>query len=103
MSSRLGRPSFGQRPALLDDKIWRAWGILTQARVMGTEEIMQLLSHLRLGVNLGRMDLVDIRTLNELFLITQPAHLQRLTGCAMDQATRREARARLIRQRLGAH
>ncbi len=91
-----------QRPALLDDKIWRAWGVLTQARVMGTEEVMQLLSHLRLGVNLGRLDAVDIRTINELFLMTQPAHLQRLTTSTMDQATRREARARLIRQRLGA-
>ena len=42
-----------------------------------------------LGVNLGRLDNMDIRTINELFLLTQPAHLQRLTGCEMDPATRR--------------
>ncbi len=90
-----------QRESLLDDKIWRAWAVLTNARVIGTEEVLSLLSHLRLGVNMGRIDTVDIRTLNELFLLTQPAHLQRLTGCEMDPATRRLARAKLIRQRLG--
>ncbi len=90
-----------QAASQLDDKIWRAWAILTHARVLGTDEVLQYLSHLRLGVNLGRIDTVDIPKINELFLITQPAHLQRLTGCEMDQATRREARAALIRQRLG--
>lgn len=90
-----------QREAQLDDKVWRAWALLTNARVMGTEEVLQLLSHLRLGVNLGRIETVDIRTINGLFLLTQPAHLQKLTGTEMDAATRRIARAKLIRQRLG--
>ena len=89
-----------QRRAQLDDKIWRAWGTLTHARVAGTEEVLATLSHLRLGLNLGRIDTVDISTINELFLLTQPAHLQKLTKCQMDQVTRREARANLIRQRL---
>lgn len=90
-----------QREAQLDDKIWRAWALLTHARTIGTEEVLQLLSHLRMGVNMGRINTVDLRTLNELFLITQPAHLQRLTGCPMEPNTRRVARAKLIRQRLG--
>mgnify|MGYP000139974325 CR=1 FL=1 len=89
-----------QRSSQLDDKIWRAWGLLTHARTMSTEEVLQLLSHLRLGVNLGRIDTVDIPTINDLFLSTQPAHLQKLTGSEMDQAARREARAKLIRRKL---
>ncbi|MEM8782620.1 MAG: protein arginine kinase [Planctomycetota bacterium] len=91
-----------QRTAQLDDRIFRAWGTLTHARVLGTDEVLQLLSHVRLGVNLGRLDSVDIRTVNELFLLTQPAHLQKLTDEAMNPAARRVARARMIRQRLGA-
>lgn len=90
-----------QREAQLDDKVWRAWAVLSHARVLRTEETLELLSYLRLGVNLGRIDKVDIRTINELFLLTQPAHLQRLSGCEMDAPTRRVARAKLIRQRLG--
>lgn len=89
------------RPAQLDDRIWRAWGILSHARVLGTEEVLSLLSHLRLGINLGRINKVDVRTINELFLLSQPAHLQRLTGHEMDQAGRRQARATLVRQKLG--
>lgn len=89
-----------QRPSQLDDKIWRAWALLTNARVMGTEEVLSLLSHLRLGVNLGRITKVDTPTINELLLLTQPAHLQKLIGREMDASVRREARANLIRQRL---
>lgn len=89
-----------QRPAALDDKIWRAWAVLSHARMIGSEEVLALLSHLRLGVNLGRIHNVDIRSLNELFLLTQPAHLQKLAGREMDAAERREARATLLRQRL---
>ncbi len=90
-----------QRTSQLDDKIWRAWGLLTHARFVGAEEVLALLSHLRLGVNLGRINLVDIRTINELFLLTQPGHLQKIAGGPMDSPARREARANLIRRRLG--
>ena len=91
-----------QRGAAIDDKVWRAWGLLTHARQIKTEEVLQLLSHLRLGVNLGRIDTVDIRTLNELFLLTQPAHLQKILGETLKPAERRAARAKMIRQKLGA-
>ena len=91
-----------QRPAQLDDKIWRAWALLNNARIMGSEEVLSLLSHLRLGINLGRITTVDIRTVNELFLLTQPAHLQILSGEKLDATSRRIARADLIRKRLNA-
>lgn len=91
-----------QRPAQLDDKIYRAWGVLTHARHISSEEVLQQLSLLRLGVHLGRLNLVDISTLNELFLLTQPAHLQRLASAEMDTNTRREERAKLVRMRLSA-
>jgi protein arginine kinase len=89
-----------QRPAQLDDKVFRAWAVLANARVISAEETLALLSHVRMGVNLARFDLVDTRSLNELFLLTQPAHLQKLTGREMDGAERREARATLIRKKL---
>jgi len=91
-----------QRRTQLDDRVWRAWALLANARLINTDEALSLLSHVRLGVSLGRIDMVDIRSVNELFLLTQPAHLQKLTGCAMDPAARRQARAELVRQRLAA-
>jgi protein arginine kinase len=71
---------------------------------MASDETLFLLSHLRMGVNLGRIKdkAIDIRTINELFLLTQPAHLQKLQGRKLDGDVRRAARAEYIRHRLGA-
>ena len=68
---------------------------------MATDETLFLLSHLRMGINLGRIKDIDIRTINELFLLTQPAHLQKLQGRKLEGDVRRAARAEFIRQRLG--
>jgi protein arginine kinase len=64
---------------------------------------MFLLSHLRMGINLGRIKDIDIATINELFLLTQPAHLQKLQGKKLEGDLRRAARADFIRQRLNGN
>ena len=84
----------------LDDKVCRALGVLRTARLIASEETLQLLSHLRMGVNLGRIKELDIRTINELFLLTQSAHLQKIQGRRLEGDVRRAARADFIRQRL---
>lgn len=84
----------------LDDKIHRAIGKLQTARLMSSNEAMQCLSHLRMGVNVGRISSVDLQTVNELFLQTQPAHLQKLQGERLNGEQRSVARAALIRARL---
>ncbi|HEY2587848.1 MAG TPA: protein arginine kinase [Tepidisphaeraceae bacterium] len=89
------------RTVALDDKVSRALGLLRNARLMASEETLLLLSHLRMGVNLGRVKDIDIRTINELFLLTQPAHLQKLQGRKLEGDVRRAVRADYIRQRLG--
>jgi len=91
-----------QREKQLDDKVHRAWAILNHARLLSTNEALQLLSHLRLGIHTGRLEHTDIRTVSELLLLCQPAHLQKVTGQEMTPAARRIARANLMRQRLGA-
>jgi len=89
------------QPYQLDDKIWRACGILANARTIGTEETLFLLSHLRLGVQMKRFKLTDLKTINELFLLTQRAHLQKINGGPLEPARRSIARAELLRERLG--
>jgi protein arginine kinase len=89
-----------ERQAALDDKIWRAVGVLKHARLMSSDEAMECLSHLRLGVHSGRLTNVDVQTVNELFLQTQPAHLQKLQGERLNGEQRSVARAALIRTRL---
>src|SRR5207237_8164653 len=87
------RMLLNDRTVALDDKVCRALGILRSARLLASEEVLFLLSHLRMGINLGRIKNIDIRTINELFLLTQPAHLQKLQGKRLAGDMRRAARA----------
>jgi protein arginine kinase len=90
----------------LQDRVSRAFGTLCSATMMTSEETMDLLSSVRLGVNLNLLDDINIRTVNELFIHTQPAHLQKLMGSLLDGEERNAARARYLRTRLreaGAH
>ncbi|MFH2056931.1 MAG: protein arginine kinase [bacterium] len=84
------------------DKVWRAYGILRHARVLTSEETMNLFSALRLGNALGLFDRVPLRLINELMFLTQPAHLQKYVGETLGAAERDVARASLVRERLGA-
>jgi protein arginine kinase len=86
----------------LEDSVWRSFGTLTSARFITTEETMERLSALRLGVNLGILTDIPMRSINELFISTQPGHLQKLEGRALDATERDLARATLIRRKLAA-
>jgi hypothetical protein len=89
-----------ERREVLHDKVRRAYGTLQSATMMTSEETMDLLSSIRLGVNLGLLDELTIPQVNELFLHTQPAHLQKLMGASLDGEERNSARARYLRTRL---
>jgi protein arginine kinase len=85
---------------LLEDKVRRAFGTLCNATMMTSEETMDLLSSVRLGINLGLLGEVTITRVNELFIQTQPAHLQKLMGTPLDGEDRNAARARFLRSKL---
>lgn len=84
----------------LHDRVSRAFGTLRSATMMTSEETMDLLSSVRLGINLGLLEDISIPTINELFIHTQPAHLQKLMGAPLDGEERNSARARYLRSRL---
>ena len=96
------RALLNERTAALDDKVFRALGILRSARMLSSEEVLFLLSHLRMGVNLGRVKGVDINRVNELFLLTQQAHLQKVLSKKLEGDERKIARATFVRTKLGA-
>jgi len=84
----------------LEDRVWRARSILGQARLISSEETIGLLSILRMGVDLGILGAIPRRTLNSIFIQSQPAHLQKLAGSELTPEKRDALRARLIRERL---
>ena len=98
---RLARQALlDEKPRAVDDRIYRSYGILQNARTISSEETMLHLSHLRLGVHIGRITDVSVRKLNELFLLTQPAHLQKLNGSRLNGEERSAVRADMIRRKL---
>lgn len=90
-----------KRRRLLEDKVFRAIGVLRSARLLTPEEALTLLSDVRLGVVTGLIVDVSEQAVNQLILLTQPSHLQRVLGREMDQGERREARADMVREALG--
>jgi len=84
----------------IEDKVWRSYGILKHARVLNSGEVMNLLSALRLGVSLKLIDKISLGQINELLIITQPAHLQKYYDREMDTNERDMVRAELVRERL---
>jgi len=84
----------------LHDQVSRAYGILRNAQTITSEETMHLLSSVRMGINLGLIDDLEIPVVNELFILTQPAHLQKIRHQRLESAERNVLRASYLRQRL---
>ncbi len=89
-----------KRRGEIEDQVWRAMGTLRHAKLMTTEEAMQLLSLVRMGVVTGIVPGLSLAEVNSLLLAIQPMHLQRVVGKELDQDKRRIARADVLRERL---
>lgn len=84
----------------LHDDVSRALGILCTAKKISSEETMHYLSKVRMGVNLGLIENVPMKKINELFIQTQPAHLQKLHGRLLASSDRNVQRACFLQSHL---
>lgn len=85
---------------MIEDKIWRAYGILKHARVLTSDEVMNLLSAVRLGHAMKIIDFLNVALINDILLLSQPAHLQKYYGHEMDSNKRDFVRAQMVREKL---
>jgi protein arginine kinase len=67
--------------------------------VLSSEEAMNLLSAVRLGVAMGILDMLPLRLVNEIMLLIQPAHLQKLLKEQLSPSERDSKRAELVRHK----
>ncbi|MBA3684103.1 MAG: protein arginine kinase [Planctomycetes bacterium] len=81
----------------LEDRAWRAWGLLTHARTLTYDELIDQLSWLRLGAALAILPAQDWTVLDRIFLQGQPAHLQLQHDHAAIPEARDRLRADLVR------
>ena len=87
-------------PLLVDDRCWRAWGLLSHARSLLFPEALNLLSGVRLGVGLGILPAVPMKKLNRILVQAQDAHLALAFETGLDDEALPAHRADLVRRML---
>lgn len=83
-------------PKLLD-KVGRAYGILQNSHLLSSSEAMNLLSLVRLGIDLGLYPEENRAIVDRLFIETQPGHLQHAQKGQFEPAQRDFLRAARLR------
>jgi protein arginine kinase len=91
-----------EKRVLLEDKVCRAYGVLKHAHSLSSQETLTLLSLIRLGIHLGILSDLEIRTVNNLFIYSQPSHLQKREKREMEPSERDELRADYLRKILSS-
>jgi protein arginine kinase len=92
---------FSEAQDQIEDKIWRAFGILKHARTLTSEEVLNMLSAIRLGIGTGIVKTLTLPQVNEILALSQPAHLQKHFKKRMEPGERDRVRAELVRSKLG--
>ena len=91
-----------EAPGVMEDKVWRAYGILRHARSLSFDEMMNLLSGVRLGLTLKLLPTPRVLTLNKIMVLGRTAHLERKAGRSLDEGDADERRAAFVRELLAA-
>lgn len=95
---RLARKYLTKNSIELEDKVYRAFGILSNCKKISSDECNKLLSDIKLGTDLGIIkELTDLKV-NELEIYTMPANLQKYIGEVFDEYTRDIKRAEVIKK-----
>jgi protein arginine kinase len=90
-----------QDRARIEDRIWRAFATLKNAHIITSKEAIDLFSSVRVGVDMGILKgSLDVQTINRIFILMQPAHLQKIEGKILSAQERDIKRAELIRKEL---
>ncbi len=87
----------------IEDRVFRAWGLLTHCRYVSLREAIEALSALRLGVALGLITTVDASTITAMLFLAQKSHIQRVLQTqaeAVDSKLIDYTRAKIIREAL---
>lgn len=84
----------------LFDQVSRAFGTLQNAQQITSEETMEHLSKVRMGINLGLISDLEIPKINQLFIHTQPAHLQKIRQTELTTSERNIERANYLHKQL---
>ncbi len=89
-----------EKKYFLLDHVGRSYGILRHAYTLSSAEALNSLSNIRIGVDMGMFNSVDLHTVNKLFLTINPAHLQKFAQKDLSSQERDIFRATFVREQL---
>jgi len=86
----------------LDDRVWRAFGILRYSRSIASREALELISLIKMGSDMGITPEISVEEWNNLVLGVQPNHVQMYAGKELSPEERDVFRATFLRERIKA-
>jgi protein arginine kinase len=89
---------YNQDKYVFEDKLYRAYGLIKNARILGIDEAFKLISDMKLGVDMNIIKEVDNEILNKLIVLMQPANLNKFFEDKDDFSDINIMRAELIRK-----
>ncbi len=95
---RSARKLLGKNTIDLEDKVYRSYGLLSNCRKISLNETLELLSDVKLGVDLGILKEISDSKVQKLYILTKPANLQKYFGNTFETIERDYKRADLIKR-----
>ena len=95
---RLARKYLSKNSLKLEDEVYRNYGILANARRLGEDETIELLSKVKLGTDLGIIKELNDKKIRELMLYTKPANMQKRIGNKLSVIDQEVSRCETIKQ-----
>lgn len=95
---RLARKILTKNEIELEDKLYRSYGIMVNARKISDDEMIKLISDVRLGVDMGIINEISDLKVNKLEILSKPANLQKYFGENLDIFDRDIKRAELVKK-----
>ena len=87
----------------MEDKIFRAYGVLSQCRTITSREAIDLLSYVRLGISMGIIEDISINKITSLLILCQKSHIQQIMSNSNEEKDIKRInclRAKIIRENL---
>ena len=95
---KLARKILTKKEIELQDKVYRAYGVLSNARKLSSEECNNLLSDVKLGTDMGIIKEMNDLKVKKLEVYTKPANLQKYVGQTLGAYERDIKRAEVVKQ-----
>lgn len=95
---RLARKNLEKNEIDLQDRVYRSYGILTNAVKLSSEETIKLLSDIKLGTDLGIIKELNDAKVKKLELYTKPANLQKYLRKILNAYDRDIKRAEIVKE-----